>query len=398
MAKTYNRLDIEFNKEVTDIITAVQKDTLSRYLDVSLFSNGTPINLTGHTVRIYMIKPDKTEIFNDGEITDATNGRVQFELTTQALAVCGDLQTQIIVFDNEEREILSTKIFNIFVTESLKNENSIESSNEYGALVVLFQNIYEALQLMTEVSQKLGLPTDKLEALNLTTMYEVLDYLINTVEENSTVAVQGKLNEIDAKIEKLEKTIEDYNMDYLELPNLNYGEMILTNINPPHEDYHTIVNVTGKGYLVAAILEYGVRNSVKNIRGIKITIDGQVIYWQELNAVLGAENGGRMNNTMGISNLQNSTSMYGERFSYHPKVEWRIGTHIKLQTNNANKISKLSSSKVNVSSYISKFEEVDTTKVLNSKGLRFEKSLRLEIRYDSQVTTSFFRYLYSLDD
>ncbi|MDE6357310.1 MAG: phage baseplate upper protein [Eubacteriales bacterium] len=397
MAKTYNRLDIEFNKDVNDIITAVQNDTLSRYLDVSLFSNGMPINLTDHTVRIYMVKPDNTEIFNDGEITDAINGRVQFELTTQALTVCGNLQTQIIVFDNEEREILSTKIFNILITESLKNENSVESSNEYGALVILFQNIYEALQLMTEVSQKLGLPTDKLEALNLTTMYEVLDYLINTVEENSTVAVQGKLNEIDAKIEKLEKTIEDYNMDYLELPNLNYGEMILIN-HKVDENYNTIVNVTGKGYLVAAILEYGVRNSVKNIRGIKITIDGQVIYWQELNAVLGAENGERMNNTMGISNLQNSTSMYGERFSYHPKVEYRIGTNTRVQTSNTHKISKLSSSKVNVSSYISKFEEVDTTKVLNSKGLRFEKSLKLEIRYDSQVTSSFFRYLYSLDD
>ncbi|MDE6357669.1 MAG: hypothetical protein K2L15_03660, partial [Eubacteriales bacterium] len=225
--------------------------------------------------------------------------------------------------------------------------------------------------------------------------------LQDVAKESSPKNIENTLIQLENKIENIEKaikTIEDYNMDYLELPNLNYGEMILANINPPHEDYHTILNVTGKGYLVAAILEYGVRNSVKNIRGIKITIDGQVIYWQEINAVLGAENGGRMNNTMGISNLKNNTYIYGYKWSYHPKVEWRIGTNTRAQTNNANKISKLSSSKVNVSSYISKFEEVDTTKVLNSKGLRFEKSLKLEIRYDSQVTSSFFRYLYSLDD
>ena len=153
MAKTYNRLNIEINQEITDIITGVQNDTLTRFLDVTLFNNGVPVNLQQHKARIYIVKPDKTEIFNDGQITNATGGRVQFELTTQALAVCGCVNAQIIIFDNAENEILSTEIFKIFVTESLKNENSIESSNEYGALVVLFQKIYESLQLIEKIDR-----------------------------------------------------------------------------------------------------------------------------------------------------------------------------------------------------------------------------------------------------
>lgn len=57
MAKTYNKLNIEINQKVTDIITAVQDDTNSRYLDVQLFDNGTPINLTGQEVRIFLKSP-----------------------------------------------------------------------------------------------------------------------------------------------------------------------------------------------------------------------------------------------------------------------------------------------------------------------------------------------------
>ena len=47
MAKTYNRLEIDVNKKPTDIITAVQADNNSWYLDVSLFNNGVPLDLTG---------------------------------------------------------------------------------------------------------------------------------------------------------------------------------------------------------------------------------------------------------------------------------------------------------------------------------------------------------------
>ena len=113
MAKTYNRLNIEINQPINDIMTAVKDDTFSRFLDVFLFSNGTSIDLTDHKVRIYIKKPDGKEIYNQGTITDAPLGRVQFELTNQTLAVCGQLQCQIIIYNNEETQILSTKIFKI---------------------------------------------------------------------------------------------------------------------------------------------------------------------------------------------------------------------------------------------------------------------------------------------
>lgn len=195
MAEVYNRLYIEINEEVTDIITAVQNDANSRFLDVTLLDNGQPINLTGEDVKIYMKKPDGTEIFNNGTVTDAVNGRCQFELTTQALGAVGVLETQISIWQGATT-ILSTQVFNIYVTTSLISESSVESSNEYGALVVLFQNIYEAYDLMTEMVQKIGVPGPNAQELNLDTMFEVWDYMIDYLKSNSVAGIVENVTKI----------------------------------------------------------------------------------------------------------------------------------------------------------------------------------------------------------
>ena len=109
MAETYNRLNLDVNVQPGGIITAVQKDSDSRHLDVTLYNSGVPIDLTGHEVRIYMRKPENGgEIFNDGEITEPKNGRCQFLLTTAALEKVGHLQTQVSIW-KDNKEILSTQ-------------------------------------------------------------------------------------------------------------------------------------------------------------------------------------------------------------------------------------------------------------------------------------------------
>lgn len=157
------------------------------------------LDLTGHEVRIYGRKADGKEFYNEGVITDHKKGRCQFELTTQALAVAQDLSVEIVIF-KDNTEILSTLPFTIHVVKSLMSDSSIESSNEYGALVVLYQNLYEAYALMTEMVEKIGTPEAKAQELNLNTMFEVWDYLINYLEENSTASVVSTVNSINSKI------------------------------------------------------------------------------------------------------------------------------------------------------------------------------------------------------
>lgn len=164
------------------------------------------LDLTGHEVRIYGRKADGKEFYNEGVITDHKKGRCQFELTTQALAVAQDLSVEIVIY-KDNTEILSTLPFTIHVVKSLMSDSSVESSNEYGALVVLYQDYYEAKTAFEETKEtlknvmlKLGEPDETFTQLEISTMYEALSYMINFQKENSTEGIVDKVNTIDSKI------------------------------------------------------------------------------------------------------------------------------------------------------------------------------------------------------
>lgn len=197
----YKKLVIEVDEPITDIITCVQEDADSRYLDVQLFKSGVSFDLSGTKVRIYMVKPDGTNIMNDGEITDAVSGRCQFLLTTQALAACGILKTQIKVFSETEEQILSTQIFKIDVTESLLTNKTIESTNEYGSLVILFQDIYEALQVMTAIKNNFGEPGETAKLIPVETFWQMLEAVYNV---NAEALKNVSMSEVIKKLSKIE--------------------------------------------------------------------------------------------------------------------------------------------------------------------------------------------------
>lgn len=194
MSQVYNKMRINVNEQITDIVTAKQNDANSRFLDVYLYDAGKPIDLTGNEVRIYMRKPDKTEIFNNGEITDATAGRCQFELTSQALAAYGVLFAEISIW-KDNVEILTTQTFHIFIAESIRDDDSIESSNEYGALVVLFQNLYQSLDLMKDMLDNFGTPGAIAEEYNVTTFWGISEAILDALKKSSTDAIMERLGE-----------------------------------------------------------------------------------------------------------------------------------------------------------------------------------------------------------
>lgn len=233
MTQVFNKMRIDVKSDITDIITVKQDDANSRFLDVHLFDGSTPIDLTGEEVRIYMQKPDGTEIFNNGEITEAANGRCQFELTAQALGAFGALKAEISIW-HSNTQILTTQTFHIFITKSLRAAGSIESSNEYGALVVLFQNLYESLDLMTEMVQAFGVASEVAASVSVDTFWgmlealytvnynalknasvsEVLDRIGTSVDSSAEQTLFGKLgivrNDITAKSNELHRLIEQY--------------------------------------------------------------------------------------------------------------------------------------------------------------------------------------------
>jgi hypothetical protein len=201
LAKTYNVLIIEVKEPIADIITAKQGDTNSRFLDVYLKDNGRPINLTGNEVKLYGKKQDGKVIFNNGQITDAINGRCQFELTSQALAVVGELQLEISIWQNNERT-LTTQTFKVFVVPRVGNDRAIESSNEFGALLLLFQNLNDFIQDATYIIERIGVTTDTGGTNNAGTVMAKLNNLLT----NWTNARAIKIDSINDNIGKTTDT------------------------------------------------------------------------------------------------------------------------------------------------------------------------------------------------
>ena len=177
MAKTYNRLEIDVNKKPNSIgIRPVQNDTKSRYLDVCLYENGVPIDLTSEQVRITFRKADGSTFFNQGEVTDAAAGRCQFALTNEILSEAKAVESQISVW-NAGGQILSTQVFEIYVTAAIPWTDAVESENEYGVLVVLFQEIQGALDTMHKIAAAFGEPGDKAAEYGVDTFWGILETL-----------------------------------------------------------------------------------------------------------------------------------------------------------------------------------------------------------------------------
>jgi|GEM_PF-5800633 len=182
MAQTYNKLIIDVNQRIDDIVTAKQSDTNSRFLDVVLYDGSLPVDLTGHSVKIYFKKPDNTEVFTEGQVTDATAGRCQFELTSQTLAAYGNLQAEISLWDGGT-QVLTTQTFTISVLELLRSDNTVESTNEFGVLVTLFQNIHNSLDIMNTIIGSFGSPGSVAEGFNATTFWAMMEPLATKTQE-----------------------------------------------------------------------------------------------------------------------------------------------------------------------------------------------------------------------
>lgn len=128
---------------MTKKVEAKQSDTNSRTVQATICDDGIPLKLTGNTISFYAKKPDGTKIFNVTKIIDAENGLVEFKLTTQTLAVEGEVKCELTIFDETEGVILSTAIFNISVIETIRDDNAIESSNEFNQIIQVLNRLSE---------------------------------------------------------------------------------------------------------------------------------------------------------------------------------------------------------------------------------------------------------------
>ena len=125
-------IDVNLHQPIYEKLTAKRGDIASRYLLFHLLDGDKPFDLTGKSVRVYAIKPDKTEIFNDLIINDKTKGYCTLELTSQCLASAGIVKMELYI--SESNKVLTSIPFKLEVIDCINTDHSIVSTNEFTAL------------------------------------------------------------------------------------------------------------------------------------------------------------------------------------------------------------------------------------------------------------------------
>ena len=316
--KTYKKMIIEVDQPINDIVAAVQEDANSRYLDIQLFKDGVPFDLTNTKVRIYMVKPDGMYVFNDGEIKDPTSGRCQFLLTTQILAACGEAEVQIKVFSMEETQIVSTQVFKMYITKTLLTNEDIESSNEYGSLVILFQNVYEALQMIKAMLDNFGEPGETAAGISVDTFWKMLEAVYNV---NADALKNASVSEVLERIGENGDTIEDETLfgfsGYIKEDVQNIIEQNKIKVLMPTDTLrHTIINseIFSEGdYVFLGYVRFPHDGFIKVKANTKVTRESNLSLYMGSYHALGSKSG--FPATMVVENLPKKGDRANNSFS-----------------------------------------------------------------------------------
>jgi hypothetical protein len=138
-------------------ITLVQHEDEGRVLDITVTGHGDPFDLTGKTVHFVAVKPDGKLVINQTVITDPTNGKCEYSVTAQTVAVHGDMQAHLQIRD--DGDVLLSRSLEITIEKSIEPPTvPIESTDETNATrdaIALAFNVLAGLQSALEGSEGL---------------------------------------------------------------------------------------------------------------------------------------------------------------------------------------------------------------------------------------------------
>lgn len=179
--KFLRKINLEINKDLYNPIQVKQGDN-SRYLLFNLLDNGVPFSLENKTVRVYGLKPDGTKVFNNLTIINAAKGLAELQLTTQMLIKPGCLKLELVVY--EATDVLSTTKFDIDIIASIRDDEAIESTNEFSALNL-------ALAKADEYAEALKQGTENIELIYATELNGVKSHLEEGMTQTIVNDIEG---------------------------------------------------------------------------------------------------------------------------------------------------------------------------------------------------------------
>lgn len=189
------------------VITAMQGEINSRFLEITITDKGSFFNLTEKTVMVYMTKPDGKIIFNSCSVVDAPNGKINVSLTSQMSIAAGTVKDfEIHIIGSDKTRLKITGIC-LKIKNAANADEAIESTNEFTALIEALSKADGSLeyveQFLREKEQEIDALKQSANAL-IERIRAEGSQTIQGVTENFNTAMTGFNQEIDAAVKKAE--------------------------------------------------------------------------------------------------------------------------------------------------------------------------------------------------
>ena len=189
------------------VVTALQGEINSRFLEITITDKGSFFNLTGKTVMVYMTKPDGKIIFNSCSVVDAPNGKINVPLTSQMSIVAGTIKDfEIHIIGSDKTRLKITGVC-LKIKETANADEAIESTNEFTALIEALNKADGSLEyverFLREKEQEINALKQSANAL-IERVKSEGSQAVQGVTENFNVAMAGFNQEIDTAVKKAE--------------------------------------------------------------------------------------------------------------------------------------------------------------------------------------------------
>lgn len=189
------------------VVTALQGEINSRFLEITITDKGSFFNLTEKTVMVYITKPDGKIIFNSCSVVDALNGKINVSLTSQMSIAAGTVKDfEIHIIGSDKTRLKITGIC-LKIKNAANADEAIESTNEFTALIEALSKADGSLEYVEQFLKDKEQEIDALKQSAETLIEQIKaegSQTIQGVTENFNTAMTGFNQEIDAAVKKAE--------------------------------------------------------------------------------------------------------------------------------------------------------------------------------------------------
>ena len=131
-------------------IRVIQEEADGRELRIYLYDNGSPLDLTGKTVSVYIQKPDNTMIYNSCEVE---GNQATVTLTLQMMAVSGLTKLCELQIVDTDNHTLKVTLPPLRIIKS-NYDGAIESTDEFSRLAEALNEANSATGIASEAADK----------------------------------------------------------------------------------------------------------------------------------------------------------------------------------------------------------------------------------------------------